>query len=386
MRRLISILLLLSILPAGWFIWSLTDRSGEGEIRSQLIAGEQDTSGFARATDPRDFHFPTDHGPHPDYLTEWWYYTGNLDAETGEHFGYQLTFFRRGLTPAPVAAARTSNWASNQVYFAHFTITDVAGDNYQAFERFSRGAAGLAGAQGEPRFRVWLEDWEVIQTRAGVYQLSAEQDQLEIELILTETKGPILQGKDGLSPKGPEPGNASYYYSLPALESRGTITIQNRPYVVVGKSWMDHEFSTSALGADQVGWDWFSFQLDDNTELMYFQIRHEDGGRAPVSSGTLIEADGSTRPLSVGEVDLQVTGQWESPHSGAVYPSGWVLAIPGIGLELEIEPYRADQELNVSFIYWEGAVQISGNRAGQAVSGSGYVELTGYLDSFAGRF
>jgi predicted secreted hydrolase len=386
MRRLIITLLLLSILPAGWFIWSLTDRSGEGEIRSQLIAGNQDTSGFARASEPRVFQFPADHGPHPAFLTEWWYFTGNLEAETGEHFGYQLTFFRRGLSPEPVSADRTSSWASNQVYFAHFSITDVAGDTYEAFERFSRGAAGLAGAQGEPRFRAWLEDWEVIQTEAGIYQLSAKQDQLEIELILTETKGPILQGKDGLSPKGPEPGNASYYYSLPALKSRGTITTENRTYEVAGKSWMDHEFSTSALGADQVGWDWFSIQLDDNTELMYFQIRQEDGGRAPVSSGTLIEADGSTQPLSLEEVDLRVTGQWESPHSGAVYPSGWVLTIPRIGLELEIEPYRADQELNVSFIYWEGAVQISGNRAGQAVSGSGYVELTGYLDSFAGRF
>ena len=218
MRRLIITILLLSILPAGWFIWSLTDRSGEREIRSQLIAGEQDTSGFARASEPRVFQFPADHGPHPAYLTEWWYYTGNLDAETGEHFGYQLTFFRRGLTPEPISADRTSSWASNQVYFAHFSITDVTGDTYEAFERFSRGAAGLAGAQGEPRFRVWLEDWEVIQTEAGNYQLSAKQDQLEIELYLAETKGPILQGKDGLSPKGPEPGNASYYYSLPALE------------------------------------------------------------------------------------------------------------------------------------------------------------------------
>ncbi len=386
MRKLIITILLLSILPAGWFIWSLTVRAGDREIRSQLIASEQDISGFARASEPRVFQFPADHGPHPTFLTEWWYYTGNLDAETGEHFGYQLTFFRRGLTPEPISADRTSSWASNQVYFAHFSITDVAGDNYEAFERFSRGAAGLAGAQGEPLFRVWLEDWEVLQTEAGIYQLSAKQDQLEIQLNLTETKGPILQGKDGLSPKGPEPGNASYYYSMPALESRGTITTENRTYEVAGKSWMDHEFSTSALGADQVGWDWFSIQLDDNTELMYFQIRQADGGRAPVSSGTLIEADGSTRQLAFGEVDLQVTGQWESPHSGAVYPSGWVLSIPGAGLELEIKPYRADQELNVSFIYWEGAVQVSGSRNGQAVSGSGYVELTGYLDSMAGRF
>ncbi|MBI3733275.1 MAG: carotenoid 1,2-hydratase [Chloroflexi bacterium] len=333
--------------------------------------------GFARADHRRLFTFPDDHGPHPEYQTEWWYYTGNLETADGRHFGYQLTFFRRAI--APTAAARASQWATNQVYFAHFALTDVKSGAHLATERFSRGAAGLAGASGQP-YRVWLEDWEVTSLSAdgGRVRLRAEDAGRALDLTLAADKPPVLHGDGGLSPKTNAAGNASYYVSFTRLSTQGTLTSGGQTLTVGGLSWMDHEFGTTSLGPDAVGWDWFAAQLSDWREVMFFQIRQRDGSIEPLSSGTLIEADGTARHLRREDVDVQVSGRWASRATGATYPAGWTLTIPSADLRLTLQPYVPDQEMRVSITYWEGAVVITGQSRGQPVSGSGFVELTGY--------
>jgi len=339
--------------------------------------------GFARATEPIPFTFPEDHGPHPEYQTEWWYFTGNLASDIGERFGYQLTFFRRALLPPSELPERQSNWATGQVYMAHFALTDVERQQYHSFERLARGAAGISGAQSPP-FQVWLEDWRVEETAPNTYSLTASQDGIAINLLLFDTKGPILQGDQGYSQKGPAPGQASYYYSLTRLTSNGTVQSDGQSYTVSGESWMDHEFSTSALSAGQVGWDWFSIQLDDNSELMFFQIRRADGSIDPYSSGTFITGDGTTTPLALEDFSIEVTDTWISPHTGANYPAGWRLEIPSLSISLVIRPLAADQEFSGSYAYWEGAVEVSGE--GGDLNGYGYVELTGYTRSMGGEF
>jgi predicted secreted hydrolase len=347
-------------------------------------AGGIATAGFARATAPHEFVFPLDHGPHPEYAIEWWYYTGNLDTAQGRHFGYQLTFFRIGLTPTP--AARASDFATSNIYMAHFALTDVANQKFYAFERFSRGAAGLAGAQGQPPstglrpgFRVWLEDWAAAGMGADgtPMRLQAAQDDVAIDLTLAGGKPIVLQGDHGLSQKSDEPGNASYYYSLTRMPTRGTIRVGTETSDVSGLSWMDREWSTSALGSNAVGWDWLAVQLSDGRELAYARLRNAAGDTI-YSDGTLVDQVGSTRRLARSEVALEATGEWTSPRSGGRYPSGWRLRIASQALDLKLTPYLADQELPLTTVYWEGAVKVEGTAGGRPIGGNGYVELTGY--------
>ncbi len=373
-----------------WLTWI----SNEEELspRSSIISNisSQVDEGFARADGDLALNFPENHGAHPDFQTEWWYFTGNLQTENGDHFGYQLTFFRRALLPEERVPARPSRWASNQVYMAHFALSDISKQEYQAYERLSRGSLNLAGVQANP-FQVWLQDWSVEEIDPDPdgrprYRMQARQESVELDLILKDMKGPILQGDQGLSQKGPQKGQASYYYSLTRLESTGSVSVDNKQYPVRGSSWMDHEFSTSALSQDQIGWDWFSIQLEDKSELMVFQIRKADGSIDPFSSGTWIAPDGSTLKLTQKDFTIKIIDTWQSPQSGTVYPSQWVLEIPKLEAEWSIEPQLANQELKLSYTYWEGAVKINGQIAGQAVSGHGYVELTGYSSSIGGEF
>jgi predicted secreted hydrolase len=366
-------------------IGALISSQPEPQLRSRLVSGNPNAMNFARAGGVRPIEFPADHGPHPDYQTEWWYYTGNLETEAKEHLGYQLTFFRSSLVPPGERPPRNSNWGADQIYMAHFSLTDVSQKRYQAFERFSRGAASLAGAQVEP-YQVWLEDWQVQEVAPNLYRLRASQGDMTIDLQLRDGKGPVLQGDRGYSQKGPDPNNASYYYSLTRLATDGTVQVGERQYTVKGLSWMDHEFSTSALAANQVGWDWFSLQLDDGSELMVFQLRQADGGIDPFSSGTFIGADNETIRLDRTDFSIEVHDTWRSPRSSANYPAAWTLIIPTIELEIDVRPHLSDQELDASFVYWEGAVRIEGQRAGRPVSGHGYVEMTGYAHSMQGRF
>jgi len=384
-RRLVAALLALAALAV--LAWR-HERPPSGPAASNAsvrMIAEPAGNGFARVTAVRDFQLPLDHGPHLDYQTEWWYYTGNLEAEGGRHWGYQLTFFRRGLSPG--GAPDDGSLATNQVYFAHFALTDAAGQRHHFAERFSRGAGGLAGGSGSP-FRVWLEDWkaEASNAHGSAVHLEARDGDFRLDLRLSATKPLVAQGDRGLSAKSEEPGNASYYVSYTRIATSGELRTGNGEAAVTGLSWFDHEWSTSALGKDALGWDWFSLQLDDGRELMFFRIRRKDGSVEPVSGGTLVERDGRTERLGADDVSVEVPDRWESRDTGAVYPARWRLAIPSAALELDVRPWIAGQEMRTSFTYWEGAVRVEGTRGGRPLTGNGYVELTGYGKSMQGVF
>ncbi len=343
---------------------------------AQAVGGE-DTAGYARAFVPRPFVFPRDHGPHPDFRTEWWYLTGNLQSETGARFGWQLTIFRSALAPA--MPQRASGWATRQVYMAHFALTDVRAGRYHAFERFARGAEELAGAEAAP-FRVWLEDWSMRSTDSAFFPLhvQAADSGVAIDLVLTAGKPLVLHGDAGLSRKSDAPGSASYYYSFTRLPAEGTVHTPAGETRVQGASWFDREWSTSSLGPGVAGWDWFALQLNDSTELMVYRLRRSDDSTDPFSAGTFVDARGGTTHLDAAAATITPLATWISPLDGARYPSRWRVRVPGLGLDLEVTPVSADQELNLAVRYWEGAVDVRGTRAGAPIAGRGYVELTGY--------
>jgi predicted secreted hydrolase len=358
--------------------------AGRAGIQATLAVsaalGPGDAAGFARALAPRPFSFPADHGPHPGFRTEWWYYTGNVETAAGRHFGFQLTFFRTALAPPGTPAGDPgSAWSTRQLYLAHFALTDTAGRRFHAWSRLDRQALDLAGARAAP-FRVWLGDWSAESEAPGglPVRLRAAEDDVAIDLVLAAEKPVVLQGDRGLSRKGSDPGNASYYYSVSRMSARGTVRAGGEPLTVTGLAWMDREWSTSALGPDLVGWDWLALQLDDGREVMVYRLRRRDGSADAHSAGSLIGADGGARPLAAGDVTLETLDHWTSPRSRVRYPSRWRLAVPGAGLTLEIEPRLADQELIVGTRYWEGAVRVGGTVAGRPIAGRGYVELVGY--------
>jgi predicted secreted hydrolase len=336
---------------------------------------------YRRADAPRAFSFPADHGPHPGFRTEWWYYTGNLATRDGRHVGYQLTFFRQALTPEP--QTRSSAWAASEMYMAHLAVTDTRGARFHPVARVARGALGLAGAQASP-FRVWLEDWSAEAAPGGdapPMRLRAADGEVAIDLVLDPGKPPVLQGEQGWSRKGPEPGNASYYYSLTRMPTRGTVRIGDAVLAVEGASWMDREWSTSALG-DKVGWDWFALHLADGRDVMFYRLRRADGSTDAFSGGSLVTSHGRSRPLRAEEVRLIPRAWWTSPRGGARYPVRWTLEIPGEGLALDLAPRLDDQEHGEPIRYWEGAVTVTA--AGGASAGVGYVELVGYADGVPG--
>lgn len=332
---------------------------------------------FARALESRAFRFPEDHAAHDAYRNEWWYFTGNLRDDGGRHFGFELTFFRLAMSPEPVD--RKSAWGASQAWMAHLAVTDTEGREFIAAERFSREALGLAGSQREP-FRVWLEDWAATGDGPDIppLHLRAGTDRAGIELTLNGTKPVVLQGDNGLDPKGPEPGNASYYYSLTRLAAAGTVLVADETFDVSGTAWMDREWGTSALSPDLAGWDWFALQLADNREVMYYRLRTEDGETSPFSGGSLVQADGARIPLGPRDAILTPLEHWTSDASGARYPVAWQLDLPGQDMTLQVRPYLQEQELNLTVRYWEGAVNVTGTQRETPITGDGYVELTGY--------
>ncbi|MBF0190370.1 MAG: carotenoid 1,2-hydratase [Magnetococcales bacterium] len=350
------------------------------EIHAAL--GAPTDPGFRQATTPRVFEFPADHGPHPEFRQEWWYVTGNLTSEDGQdRFGYQLTLFRVGLDSNP--AKRESAWGASQLYLGHLAVSDVTGRRFHHFQKVSRGALGLAGADAG---RVWLEGWSLARVGGTPEQpslrLTAAQGSIELRLELNALKPVVLQGEGGLSRKSEQSGAASYYYSLTRLESMGEVRVGERVWRVHGASWMDREWSTSALAADQAGWDWFSLQLDDGWEVMFYRMRLKNGADDPQSQGTLVAPDGRVTPLPREAWRQESLGSWTSPATGIRYPSGWRVVVPEHRLELTLTPRLENQELSEAAIhYWEGAIGIEGRHAGVLVTGSGYVELTGYAAS-----
>ncbi len=379
------------ILAICFTLWQTLREKYEGEATISIAdaMGGNSTEGYLRASGPRKFQFPEDHGPHPGFRTEWWYYTGNLFADDGRQFGYQFTIFRNQLTPSTMknqGVGTTSSWSSNQIYLAHFAISDVENMRHIFDERYSRGAAGLACAQVQP-YKIWLEDWTIenleennteFPNALSVHIKAEMEGGASINLKTRPLKPAVFQGDHGYDEKGSDEGNASYYISFTRLATEGSITIDNQNFTVRGQSWMDHEWSTSALGDNQKGWDWFSIQLSNGYDLMYYQLRNQDGSLSAFSTITLVDKEGKKIPIDVNKVDLKVLERWESPHSGESYPSEWLFSIPEVDIEFKVATLIPDQEMNVSVRYYEGAVTVQGKMAENEISGQGFIEMTGY--------
>jgi predicted secreted hydrolase len=328
----------------------------------------------------RKISLPADHYSHPDFKVEWWYYTGHLESESGKRYGYQVTFFRFGLRDRQ-SDIKDKAPLFTDLYMAHFAVSDIDRKKFLFRERINRGYQGKAGAETD-RYLVWNEDWKVEgDLKTHVIQVSDRGTKLSLRL--NSLKATVLHGENGLSRKGEGEGRASYYYSLTRMKTEGEITINEKTEKVRGLSWMDHEFGSNQLREDQVGWDWFSLQLDDESELMLYLIRRKDGSPDPYSSGTLVKADGTTKHLRLEDFQIEVLDRWKSPKSAGNYPIKWKVTIPAEGVELEIAPEFPDQELITSrstrVTYWEGKVHLKGIIRNKPGAGSGYVEMTGYV-------
>ncbi|WP_173048633.1 lipocalin-like domain-containing protein [Nitrospira sp. KM1] len=351
-------------------------------------------AGSVRAADPaQDFQkaepgyrydFPRDHGSHDRFRTEWWYYTGNLVTEDGRAFGFQLTFFRRALPPGQIRTL-PSRWTVSQLYLAHFAVSDLKTGQFYYAEKVSREGLGKAGAASD-RLHVWIDRWSVdaSEPQSDHHRLSASDHRVAIDLDLQSQKAPVVHGTGGMSRKGTESGQSSHYYSLTRLTTSGRVTIGHDTFHVTGESWMDHEFGSADLGNKLVGWDWFSVQLADRTELMLYRLRRTDGSADPVSSGTFIDRNGQTRHLSIQDFSLESSRLWTSPISQARYPLTWKLTVPSLDLSLVITPRSDQQELkterSTQVTYWEGAITVEGSAGRAHAQGHGYMELTGYAE------
>jgi predicted secreted hydrolase len=343
---------------------------------------------WQQAVGPRTWSFPRDHGAHPEFRTEWWYFTGNLRDGAGNRYGYQLTFFRQGVRLKP--ANPGNPWSLRDIYPAHFALTDVRNGSFRFAEQVTRSGPGLSGAATDG-MNVWNLGWSA-RMKGGSIMLHARHEGMELSLELEPRKPLVLQGEKGLSRKGPGEGQASYYYSFTDLVTKGTIKTPDTqmPVQVEGVSWLDQEFGSNVLSKDQIGWDWFSIHLSDGRDLMLFFLRKKDGTMEKESSGTLVDPDGKSRHLKLGEIRMQVLGTWKSAKSGGTYPSRWQISIPAAGIDLQLAPLVADQELITSgstgVTYWEGAVEGTGESSGRPVTCEGYVEMTGYSGSLGSLF
>jgi predicted secreted hydrolase len=355
-----------------------------------LLASSAD---FREALPGYHYQFPRDHFDHPEFRTEWWYYTGNLHAPGGHRYGFELVFFRSAqpmvaqpMAAQPMAAQPTSPagrnpsvWRVDYLYLGHLALTDIDNRRFRYAKRLNRAGPGIAGASFE-QGRIWNGNWEARwDLVSGAQTLSAVADGIRFNLHLTPAKGPIINGENGVSQKAEGAGKASHYVSFPRLAVEGVLN----GVAVTGLAWMDHEWFTHQLEANQQGWDWFSVQLDTGAEFMLFQLRHTDGSIDPFSSGTYIAPDGRTTHLKRGDFELQPVEYWTSPKTSARYPVRWRLSIsgarpgmpPGMKIALQCAAAIPDQELvdDPGPTYWEGAVTYTGS-----ASGVGYLEMTGY--------
>lgn len=345
--------------------------------------GASGEAAFRQALPGYRFVFPRDHASHPDFKTEWWYYSGHLHTNDGQRFGYQLTFFRVGVDPALRGDSR-SRWAVRDLYLAHFAISDLADRRFQYWERRSRGALDSAGALTDA-FKVWNGPWAA-GGDGKTHRLTASAEGYAIDLTLTPTKPPAIHGVNGVSQKAAGLGHASHYYSLTKIATEGTLIVAGKRLAVTGSTWMDHEFGVGQLGESQAGWDWFSIQLDGGAELMLYQIRRADGHPDPYSSGSLIRPDGRVEHLPLNAFSLTPQEFWQSPKSGGRYPIRWRIQVPSRRLDLSVRAAFPDQELDTRgstlVTYWEGSVAISGTADNRPIIGVGYLEMTGYAAPF----
>ncbi len=366
------------LLLCGCFILILS-----GHLRS-ACAGD-----YRPVTGPCDFVFPRDHGAHPDFRTEWWYYTGNLAAPSGERYGFQLTFFRTQIAEPgseKTWPSKPSAWRTKDLFLSHAALSDLEKKAFLLDERVARAGAGLAGVtQDKNATRVFLGSWSALIESDG-HRLEAQAKEFSLDLVCRASKPLTAHGKEGYSLKGKRPESASCYYSFTRLETEGSITVQGKSVPVRGMAWMDHEFSSAPLEDDLEGWDWFSLQLEDRTELMIYLLRQKAGGNSPASSGTFVKPSGETVGLSNRDFQIEVVEKWKSPRSGATYPSRWRIRVIPLNLDLAVVPSLSDQELitekSTRVTYWEGSVSVTGRSGQSPVSGVGYVEMTGYARPF----
>jgi predicted secreted hydrolase len=371
--------------PYGVFVSALCL---SGVLLSLLLPAAAAPEEWRQAMVPREWQFPRDHGAHPAYRTEWWYFTGNLKDEHENAFGYELAFFRQGIR---LEADKSANpWSLRDLYLAHLAVTDAAKKRFVFDEAVSRTGPGLAGAR-ENGLDVRLLGWSA-GMQGGAILLRARGKEAWLMLKLTAQKPPVLNGERGLSRKGPLPGQASYYSTCARLLTTGLLgtSTSGAPVAVNGTSWFDHEFGSNELSAGQTGWDWFGLHLSDGKDLMLYFIRRNDGANERESSGTIVDRRGKSRHLPLSAIKLETLSRWKSPKSSAVYPSRWRICIPDEGLDILVSPLLSDQELatarSTGVIYWEGAVEGVGTSEGRKATCLGYAELTGYARGLGGLF
>ena len=341
---------------------------GPRAVVAQGFAGlGTDARGFANVLPGQALKFPADHGPHTDYRIEWWYLTANLVDSTGAACGVQWTLFRQALAPGP----QQEGWANQQIWMGHAAVTRAGVHRFS--ETFARGGVGQAGVEARP-FRAFIDSWEMrgldgmSDSAIAPLELEASGPDFSYALRLDADRPLVLQGDEGYSKKS-ERGQASYYFSQPFYKAGGTITIGDKPFQVSGSAWMDREWSSQPLAADQTGWDWFSLQLASGEKLMLFRLRQRDGQH--YVSGNWIGADSVSTPIAAA--DISMTPRSSTEIEGRKLPTHWSLAIPARGLRIETTPLNAKSWMATSFPYWEGPISFHGSH-----SGVGYLEMTGY--------
>lgn len=316
------------------------------------------------------FSFPRDEAAHDSYKTEWWYYNGHLKSESGHDYGYELTFFRHKIF-------------NQNFYSAHLALSDVDQQKFRFQEKSSVLHPNSAGASAS-NYYVWNGDWQAKEGN-GRHLLQASTPEFSIQLNLDTAAAPVIHGIDGVSQKGDGRGVASHYYSRTRMPTDGFVIDHGRKVHVSGDSWMDHEFGSDMMARDASGWDWFSVKLENNSQLMLYLLKHNDGTVDQNSSGTIVNADGSTKHLKRSDFSIQPTASWHSPDSGANYPAGWQVKVPGDNIELSINPTIRNQELlierSTGVTYWEGDCSVLALVGGKAMKGQAYIELAGYAQS-----
>ncbi len=350
-----------------------------------LLVALPSTGQYRKALPGYAYQFPRDHFNHPDFQTEWWYYTGNLRTPDGHRFGFELTFFRQAVNRAKTA---TSSWDVQDVYLAHLALSDLDGGHFYRNERVNRAGPGLAGVD-EPSAKVWNGNWQV-QGLGGEQKLKAAAPEFSLQLVMNPSKPPVIHGKNGVSQKAEGAGQASHYISFTRLLTNGTIGLKGREYQVYGTAWMDHEFFSEQMDPSLRGWDWVSLQLDDSTELMLYRFREKDGAIGPFSAGTYVDTKGKATYIGVADFVLQpLTETYVSPETHAVYPIGWRITVPSLRLDLQLSTALKSQELvsemGAGLSYWEGAITAGGTRDNKPAKGVGYLEMTGYARATTSR-
>ncbi|WP_135504886.1 lipocalin-like domain-containing protein [Roseovarius aestuariivivens] len=319
-----------------------------------------EAEGFATPAPDPVFDFPADHGPHPAYRIEWWYLTANMTGPDGTPYGLQWTLFRSALEPE-----EREGWESPQIWLGHAAVTTP--ETHLSAERFARGGIGQAGVTVAP-FEAWIDDWRMAGETFDEVTLTARGAEFAYDVELSAEGPLVFHGEDGFSVKS-EAGQASYYYSQPFYALEGTLTLPGGEVAVTGNAWLDREWSSQPLAADQDGWDWFSLSFEDGTKLMAFELRQSDG--TSYASGTWIEPDGQTTALPDGA--LQATPLAGSEVAGREVPTEWRVEVPGRGVDVTVRAINAQAWMEVTPPYWEGPVTVTGSHTGR-----GYLEMTGY--------